>query len=309
MRFTSSLPVLVVVGLLVVAGSAVAVPAPREQPADTSPPVRVFVGETLDISNVQLTGGGTIGTDSVTLVGASGAADGEIYEITDPTNADFGTVTPGAYRVDGDGDDEFEIVVTKPRVTSVTLTNQHGANVTNAWEPTGENLTVTAQYNFAAADRLDVTVRNPSGLNITGEVAAGDRITTSGGSVHLDLSEEPAGTYRITVTGSALEAASRTVTVRTGPRKTTTPTTAPTTTAPTTTVPTTTPVPPTTTAQPATTAPTAPTPTSAVTTPAPATPMQPPTTTTTISTTIPGFGLLMTVLAALAAASIALRRE
>lgn len=302
---STTLIALFVIGLLAVTGSSAAVPAPRDQPADTTPPVRVFVGETLNISAVELSGGGTIGTDSVTLVGVGGDADGELHELSDPTTADFADVPPGTYYVDGDTDNEIDIVVTEPHVTSLTITNQNGANVTNDWEPTGEDLTVTAEYNFEAADRLDVSVRDSSGLDITGEVATNDRITTSGGAIHLDLSSEPDGTYRITATGSTLEDASQTVTVRTGPRETaTTPaptsTTALTTASPhtTTTQLTTTTTPAVSTAEPTETA------TPTATTSVPASPTQ----TTTTSTSTPGFGLLVTLVVVLAAAGMVSRR-
>ncbi len=218
---TRSLLVTLFAALLLV-GTVAAVSSPRTQPADTSPPVRVFVGETLDVSDVQLTGGGTVGSGSVTLVGVAGDADGTSESI-DPTNADFGGFETGGYDVAADGDDRAEFVVAEPRVTSVVVRNQNGANVTDGWEPTGGDLTVTVEYNFAEADRLDLTVESPDGLDVTPQVAAIDRITRSGGSVTLDLSDEPVGTFEITVEGSDLDRATRTVTVRTGPRGTATP--------------------------------------------------------------------------------------
>lgn len=292
--------VLLVCGLVAAVGITAAVPAPRDQPTDTTPPVRIFVGETLNITAVELTGGGTIGTDGVTLVGQSGAADGEIYDITDPTTADFAAVSPGTYYVNSDTDNEIDVVVTEPRVPSVTITNQNGANVTNGWEPTGEDLTVTATYNFEVADRLAVTVRNSNGLDITGVVATSDRITTSGGSINIDLSSEPDGTYRITVIGSNLEEASRTVTVRTGSRATMTTTESPSMTAATTSPPRTT-----TTHSPTTTS------TTAAATISPTTTILPsasPTQTTTTTTSTPGFGLLATLVAVLGTVVMIYRR-
>ena len=209
--------------LFVVVGSVGAVPTPRDQPANTSPPVRVFVGETLDVSAVELTGGGTVGTGSVTLVGDAGDADGEVRTINDPTDAEFDDFTAGAYAVSSDSDERAEFSVGEPRVTRVVIENQNGANVTNAWEPTGESLTVTARYNFAEADRLDLTVRSPDGLDVTATVASSDRITTDGGTVQLDLSEQDEGTFRIILKGSDLDDARQVVTVRTGPRRTATP--------------------------------------------------------------------------------------
>jgi hypothetical protein len=218
---TSSRPiVLLVIALLVLPGAAGAVSAPRDQPQATDPPVRVFVGETLDVSAVESTGGGALGSDSVTLVGVGGAADGVIETIDDPTDADFDGFATGSYDVQSDADDDAEFSVVQPRVTRVVVRNQNDANVTNGWEPTGASLTVTAEYNFDEADRLDLSVEAPDGLNVTSAVAAGDRITTSGGSVRLDLSDQSDGTFRITVEGSDLDDASRTVTVRTGPHDT-----------------------------------------------------------------------------------------
>jgi hypothetical protein len=115
------------------------------------------------------------------------------------------------------------------RVTEVVVRNQNSANVTNAWERDGESLTVTAEYNFAEVDRLDLTVEDSDGVDVNREVASGDRITTSGGSVQLDLSDQQEGTFRVTLEGSDLDRASRTVTVRTGPRRTATPLPSPTT--------------------------------------------------------------------------------
>jgi hypothetical protein len=214
---------LVALALLVLSSAVAAVSSPRNQPSDTAPPVRIFVGETLDVSAVELTGGGTVGSGSVTLVGVSGDADGLTERIDDPTDADFDGVETGGYDVTADDDDRSEFVVSEPRVVEAVVRNQNGANVTNGWEPTGESLTVTAEYNFDEADRLDLTVESPDGLDITETVASSDRITTSGGSLTLDLSEEPEGTFRITFEGSDLDSATRTVTVRTGPRRTTTP--------------------------------------------------------------------------------------
>ncbi|PSP86618.1 hypothetical protein BRC83_00005 [Halobacteriales archaeon QS_1_68_17] len=198
-------------------------------------------------------------------------------------------------------------------MTKVVVRNQNGANVTNAWEPDGESLTVTAEYNFAEADRLDLTVEDSDGVDVTREVASGDRITTSGGSVQLDLSDQQEGTFRITLEGSDLDRASRTVTVRTGPRRTATPLPSPTTPAGT---PTPSPTPtdvgtesptetPTPTEQPTETGASPGTPTEAAGTEQPT---ETPTPTAT-ETSGPGFGPLAAVLAVVALAGYALRRR
>ena len=292
--------VLFVVVLLVVSGVAVGVSIPRDSPENTDPPVRVFVGETLDVSDVELTGGGTVGSDAVTLVGVAGDADGSAERLDDPTDADFGGFATGGYDVRADGDDRIDFSVVEPRVTSVVIRNQNGANVTNGWEPTGASLTVTAEYNFAEADRLDLTVESPDGLDVTGAVASDDRITANGDSVELDLSDEAEGTFRITVEGSDLDDASRTVTVRTGPRRTATPL-PPTATETPTASPTASPTPSPTPTETATATPTeTPEPTPTETPTATPTPTETPEPTATTTTETPGFGALAAFLALLA---------
>ena len=304
--------VVLAVVLLALAGVAGAVSVPREQPENTDPPVRVFVGETLDISAVELTGGGTIGSDPVTLVGVAGDADGTTESVSDPTDADLGGFLPGAYDARDDADDRPDLSVVEPRVTRVVVRNQNDANVTNGWEPTGERLTVTAEYNFDVADRLDLTVESPDGLDVTDTVASDPRITTSGGSVTLDLSDEPEGTFRITLEGSDLEDATRTVTVRTGPRGTATPLPEPTPTETPTPGPTETPTEaPTETPTPTPTETPTPTPTETLMpteTPTEA-PTETPTPTPTTSTSTPGFGVAVTLVAIVAATLVALRRD
>ncbi|WP_318569365.1 hypothetical protein [Salinigranum marinum] len=302
------LPVLFAVVLLVVSGVAGAVAAPRGQPVDTEPPVRVFVGETLNVSAVELTGGGTVGPGSVTLVGVAGDADGTIEDLGESTDADFAGLPTGAYDVQVDGDDRADFSVVEPRVTEVVVRNQNGANVTNGWEPTGERLTVTVEYNFDAADRLDLTVDSPDGLDVTSAVASGDRFTTSGDSVTLDLSDEPEGTFRITVEGSDLEDATQTVTVRTGPRRTATPLPPA---EPSTDTPTATPTTPTPTEtatdSPTPTPTTTPTPTETATPTTTATPTETasPTASPTTSTATPGFGPLVVLGALIALLALA----
>jgi hypothetical protein len=313
---TPTRPLALLAAVLVLAGAAGAagaVPAPRDAPAETTPPVRVFVDETLDVSGVELTGGGTVGTDAVTLVGVAGDADGTTETLDDPTDADFGGFATGSYDVAADGDDRPEFSVADPRVTSVVVRNRNGANVTNGWEPSGRSLTVTAEYNFDAADRLDLTVEDPDGLDVTASVAAEDRITTSGGGLELDLSDQDDGTFRITLEGSDLDRASRTVTVRTGPRETATP--LPTGTASPSPTPTATATP---TPSPTPTATPTETPTATGTAPATATRTPTPTSTTaettgsatprTTATTTPGLGPAVAVSAVLVAA-VALGRR
>lgn len=186
------------IGLTVAAvttGASVAVEEPRDAPSNTSPPVRVYVSETLDISNVQLTGGGTIGTNRTTFVSVGG--DG-VFTVA-PESADFDGVAPGSYDADGD-DDSPELRVLRPRVSEFEVRNQRGVDIAGDTVSASDfrEVRITAEYNFEEADRLDVTVEGPNDIDLAGN----RRITTSGGNVTVDTSGADPGTYRIVVEGS-----------------------------------------------------------------------------------------------------------
>jgi hypothetical protein len=211
-------PVLVLAFALV---PATALEEPRDQPADTDPPVVVYVGEEdLDISAVRLSGGGRFGTERVRLFGVGGEAAGVPLTIDDPTAADFDDVPVGGYDAVADDDRIIDVSVNRPRVTDLELRSERRVDVTNGTVDDLERLTVTAEYNFDEADRLDVTVEEPGGVDITDEASSDPRITASGGAVVLDISRAEPGTYRIVVEGSELDDASRTATVTVGERRT-----------------------------------------------------------------------------------------
>lgn len=286
------------VGASVAVGAALAAEEARERPAETDPPVRVYVSETLDISRVELTGGGTIGNETTTFVrGSSGTP------ITlNPTRADFDDVREGFYYAERDDDEAAELIVVQPRVIDLDVRNERGANVDNRTVDRSalDEITVRAEYNFDEADRLEVDIVDPRGVDIAGNRA----ITTDGGSITVDTGDTPSGTYRITVYGSNIEDGrdSTKVTVR-GPTPT------PTSTA----TPTPTPMPTaTSTPTPTGTETETPTPTpteTATATPTPtATPTATPAEPTTTTGDGPGFGLGVTLLALALALAAARRR-
>jgi cell division septation protein DedD len=198
------------VALAIVVAPAGAVEEPRDAPEDTSPPVVVYVGEEeLNVSQVELTGGGTVGTEPTQFVGVAGDADGVPLSIGDPTAADFDDVETGAYDSEADADERAEFVVTRPEVTDLELRSERGVNVTGDTVDDLDTITVEAEYDFAEADRLDVTVESPDGIDLTPR----GRITESPGSFTVDVRGERTGTFRVTVEGSELEDATRTVTV------------------------------------------------------------------------------------------------
>lgn len=142
-------------------GTGLAVEEPREEPADTQPPVRVYVGETLDVSAVQLTGGGTVGNETTTFVRST---EDDRFTV-DPTDADLDDVREGLYYVERDGDEAPELLVVRPRVTDLDVRNERGGDVADRTVDRNDldEITVTAEYNFDEADRLDVEVVDPRG--------------------------------------------------------------------------------------------------------------------------------------------------
>jgi PGF-CTERM protein len=299
--------------LLVVAGAAapsVAGEEPRDEPADTSPPVRVYVSETLDISNVELTGGGTVGTERTTFVSTTGDS---VFTV-DPESADFDGVSPGSYDADTDEDDDSELVVVQPRITDFDVRNERGVDIAGDTVEAGdfEEVRITVEYNFDDADRLDVTVESPDGVDLAGN----RRITESGGNVTVDTSSADPGTYRIAVEGSNIEAGAASTEVTVAGGRTATPTPEPTPTAtpePTpTATPTATPEPtptatPTATPEPTPTATPTPEPTPAAT-PGPTATATPELTPTPTESPGDGFGVVVALLAVLTVA-VGLRRR
>jgi hypothetical protein len=292
--------------LLGVAAPALAAEDPRQRPGSVTPPVTVYVSEELDISDVRMTGGGQITDDDrvtprpVTFERVNGT---ENFTVQNPEEANFTGVAPGSYDAAKDGDGEPELEVVQPRVTRLTLQNSNAQNVT------GERVrrdrlravTVVAEYDFDEADRLQVTMRyrgEDVGLN---QRAA--QITESGGRYTIGMRDRPLGEYTVVVTGSAIEAGTRSATVEltaTDPTPTPTATATPTPTSTPTPVPSVTPLPST----PTPTATATPTPTPTTT----ATPTPTPTATATADDG-PGPGLVGAVLAVLAAALVAVRRD
>ena len=298
---TSNTRRITTVALVVLAAAAVALPAvgvsePRDEPAETEPPVQVYASETLNISSAELSGGGTIGNATTRFVAIGGGASFTV----DPTSADFDGVAPGAYYAENDSDTRADLRVTRPEVSTLELRDEETRSVAGERvDPEDLNrLTIMARYNFAEADRLDVSVVGPSG----DEVATG-RIVESGQRITVDLGTPAPGTYTVTVAGSNIEAGTRTATVRVrGEVATATPTATSTPTATATATPTATPEPtPTATATPAPTATPEPTPTVTAT----------PTPTPFPGTTPgdgPGFGVVVALLSLLAVALLG-RRE
>ena len=202
----------VALALIVLAVGAVGLPVvavsePRDAPADTRPPVRVYVSETLDISSAQLSGGGTVGTEETTFT----AVDGSESFTVDPTNANFDGVPVGSYYAESDRDVRADLSVVRPLVYSIVLRDDNQRDVTGrATDPENlDRLTIRTRYSFADADRLDVSVVDPSGSEV-----ATARITENDQQITVDIPDPTPGLYSVTASGSNVEAGNRTVTVR-----------------------------------------------------------------------------------------------
>lgn len=187
-----------------------AVASPRTNVSATPPPpVEVFLGEELNVTALGLTGGGTVGPGEVTFVGIAGAAEGSV-ESADAASVDFSGWTTGTY--DADDDERAEIVVAEPRVTDLELELDNGADVTNESAPADEPITLTARFNFDAADGLRVEVIDPDGLDVAPSVASDTRIDADGGTVTLDFEGAEPGVYTVRAEARNLEA-ERSVTI------------------------------------------------------------------------------------------------
>lgn len=213
-RLATPLVLLVIVSVVLggaFAGQSTAVSSPRTS-ISGAPIQTVYLGEELNVTQLGLSGGGTVGSGSVTFVGVAGDAEGTI-ETDDAASVDLSNWATGTYDADDDG--QAELSVARPRVTDVALELDNGANVTNGRAPTDEQVTLTAEFSFDEADGLDVEVVDPDGLDVAPSVASATAIDSNGGSVTLDFSDAEPGRYVITVEARNLDA-SRSVTLDVG---------------------------------------------------------------------------------------------
>jgi hypothetical protein len=199
---------------------------PRRRPGDTTPPVTVSVSEELDVSGVRETDGGSLGDDPATFERVDDRD--ATFRLEDPETANFTGVDPGLYDSRADGDDAPELRVVRPRVARLVVRTRDGTNLTDGRvsDERLELFRVVAAYDFDEADRLQVTLsRDGTGVGLDPRAA---RITEGGESYTTGTVGRPPGPYTVTVTGSAIEAGTRSVTVGVGePPATATPTPTP----------------------------------------------------------------------------------
>jgi major cell surface glycoprotein (TIGR04216 family) len=138
------------------------------------------------------------GNLSSSLTGVSGDAEGQVLSPPIPTDQQV-----GIYSNDGQPDSP-SVTVDRPRITTFDVNNQNNEDISggSVSRNNADELTVVANYNYNEAEDLELTVEDEDGLDITSDVA--DQTTANAaGDVEfpIDLSDESAGTYTITVAG------------------------------------------------------------------------------------------------------------
>ena len=153
------------------------------------------------------------------LSGVSGVAEGQI--LTTPIPEDQAT---GQYDNDGNAggfDSDIGVTLISPRVTTLEVENVRGVDIAGGAVRQGDvtsgagELTVVADWNYEAAEDLEITVQNNDGLDVTGEAiveppgSTGDRTTKQAADItdgevrwDMDLSDLDTGTFTITLAGT-----------------------------------------------------------------------------------------------------------
>jgi major cell surface glycoprotein (TIGR04216 family) len=134
------------------------------------------------------------------LVGTSGSAEGVTLDV--PIRADQPL---GIYSNSGDSSpgDEPSVTVNQPRITTFEiLLNGEDLAGGSVGEQDAANLNVDVVYNFEEAEDLELEVTNPNGLVIDNEVLGAQIVSGGSGTVSLDLSDQPEGTYTVAAFGT-----------------------------------------------------------------------------------------------------------
>ncbi|SDF48557.1 HVO_2072 family ArtA-dependent S-layer glycoprotein [Halorientalis regularis] len=126
-----------------------------------------------------------------------GSAEGEPLVFPVPTDQ-----PTGSYQIGTGGD---TVTVQTPRVTTLEVTNQNGDDIAGGAVNVDDQteLTIDAEYNFQNAERLDVTVEDSSGLEVTDEVLenpANDPVRSNNGELTFSLDEDALDNEEYTVT-------------------------------------------------------------------------------------------------------------
>jgi major cell surface glycoprotein (TIGR04216 family) len=158
----------------------------------------VFQGEAINFTGAL--------ASPATVTGVSGAADGQVIDLSRDIPTDQ---TTGTYSVDGTAIDANQsgmanpgFTVLEPAITTAEVILTSNNNSVSRVKP-GTSVNITAEYNFEDAENISLSVEDESGTDVTNEVldSVNQTIKTSGGEAGLDLSEQDAGEYTIIFEG------------------------------------------------------------------------------------------------------------
>ncbi|ELZ56320.1 cell surface glycoprotein [Haloferax sp. ATCC BAA-644] len=169
---------------------------------------RVFLGEEINTD-------AGLGANEPLLTGVAGNAEGISLDLTSPIPQSSEDQPLGTYDVDGSGSATTpNVTLLSPRITDSEILTSSGGDVTGSAISSGDagNLYVNADYNYESAEKVEVTVEDPSGTDITNEVLNGtdtfvddgsiDGTSSTGGGVGIDMSGQDAGEYTIILEGA-----------------------------------------------------------------------------------------------------------
>ncbi|WP_148415077.1 HVO_2072 family ArtA-dependent S-layer glycoprotein [Haloferax sp. KTX1] len=167
---------------------------------------RVFLGEEIN------TDAGFAENNSL-LTGVAGNAEGVTLDLNSPIPQSTDDQPLGTYSTDGVSGSP-SVTLLSPRITDSEVLTGGGGDVTGSAISSGDadNLYVNAEYNYESAEKVEVTVEDASGTDITNEVLNGTDAfiddgsiggtSPSAGGVALDMSGQDAGEYTISLEGA-----------------------------------------------------------------------------------------------------------
>ncbi|WP_188423197.1 HVO_2072 family ArtA-dependent S-layer glycoprotein [Haloferax sulfurifontis] len=163
---------------------------------------RVFLGEEIDTD-------AGLGASEPLLTGVSGNAEGIPLDLTSPIPQSSENQPLGTYSADGNSG-SANVTLLAPRITDSEIVTASGGDVTGSAisSDDADELYVNANYNYESAEKVTVTVEDPSGTDITNEVLTSssdiinDSTVDSQNGAQIDMSGQDAGEYTIILEGA-----------------------------------------------------------------------------------------------------------
>jgi major cell surface glycoprotein (TIGR04216 family) len=143
------------------------------------------------------------------LTGVSGDAEGQVLATPIPQDQ-----TTGTYSSDGTSSSSVVVTVNQPRISDFEIQNQNGEDITgnSVDKPNTANLNIFVEYSYAEYENVEITVEDPNGLEIQGDVvqspSAGGVAGRTGSpgtttvEFDLDLTGQESGIYTVTAEGA-----------------------------------------------------------------------------------------------------------